>query len=325
MSDESELTALRLRVAALEGELASRASARHELRYAEDLIQTLHEPLVVLDGHFRIQLVNRSFYDTFRRSPSQTVGRRLFEIDQGRWGGPRLRRMLEELLQADTALSDFEVQVDFEALGARVLLLNARRIERRDVGATTILLAIQDITLQHKVELDLTEAALRDKLTGLYNRRGLQLLSAPLLANLRRSRRPMQLLFADVDDLKVINDQYGHAAGDLAIMATADVLRETVRESDLVVRHGGDEFLVLLEDGDAETARIRLLDTIAALPPLIGGPLRVSVGIASSDAGPTLTLEELTTLADRAMYQEKRRRAEERARAQSEPVPTRPS
>ena len=123
----------------------------------------------------------------------------------------------------------------------------------------------------------------------------------------------MQLLFADVDDLKVINDQHGHAAGDAAIVATADVLRETFRDADLLARYGGDEFLVLLDDGDAETARTRLLDTIAALPPLTGGQLRVSVGIASSDAGPKVTLEDLTTLADRAMYQEKRLRTRERA------------
>lgn len=310
--DASELSRLRWRVAVLEGTLDARSSARsnlrYDLRYAEDLIQTLHEPLIVLDGDLTVRLVNRSFYDTFRRTPSQTLGRRLFEIGGGQWAVPRLRRLLEEMLLDETTLADFEVRVAFEGLGTRVLLLNARRIERRDAGATTILLAIQDITVRHKVESDLTEAALRDKLTGLYNRRGLSLLASPLLANLRRTESPAQLLFADVDDLKAINDQHGHAAGDAAIVTTADALRATFRDSDLVARYGGDEFLVFLAAGEAEVARGRFLDAISALPPLFGGPLSVSVGLVRSSAGPDLTLEDLITLADRAMYEEKRRR-----------------
>ena len=91
--DASELSRLRWRVAVLEGTLDARSSARsnlrYDLRYAEDLIQTLHEPLIVLDGDLTVRLVNRSFYDTFRRTPSQTLGRRLFEIGGGQWAVPR--------------------------------------------------------------------------------------------------------------------------------------------------------------------------------------------------------------------------------------------
>jgi diguanylate cyclase (GGDEF)-like protein len=300
-------------VATLQRELASRPSARSALRYAEDLIQTLHEPLVVLDDDLTVRLVNRSFYDTFRHTPSQTLGLRLFELSGGRWAVPRLQQLLEDMLQDDTTLADYEVRVTFENLGERVLLLNARRIERRDAGATTILLAIQDITLRHRVEVDLTNAAMRDKLTGLYNRRGLQLIASPLLATLRRTQRPVQLLFADVDDLKTINDQHGHAAGDAAIVAAAATLRATFRESDLIARYGGDEFLVFLSEGDAQRARVRLLDAVTALPPMSGGPLRLSAGVVSSESE-ELSLEALVTLADRAMYEDKRRRARQRAR-----------
>jgi len=306
---EGELAELRRRVASLEEELASRRAARWALRYAEDLVQTLHEPLIVLDEDLAIRLVNRAFYDAFRRRPLETLGQRLFDIDGGAWAVPRLRTLLEEILEDDTALVDFEVKVSFPGIGARVLLLNARRIERRDAGETTVLLAIEDITSRHQAQVSLTEAALRDRLTGLYNRRGFKVLADQALRNLRRSSQPAQLLFADVDNLKKINDEHGHAAGDEAIVAVGRALLNCSRESDIAARYGGDEFLVLVGEGDAEVARQRLVRAIEGFEPSWGRPLSMSIGLVRCEPRPDLTIDSLVTRADKAMYVVKRARA----------------
>ena len=313
MSDaEDELVALRSRVASLERQLASRRGARWALRYAEDLVQTLHEPLIVLDEDLTIRLVNRAFYDAFRRRPRETLGQRLFDIDGGAWAVPRLRSLLEEILEDDTALVDFEVNVSFPGFGTRVLLLNARRIERRDEGETTVLLAIEDITSRHQAQVSLTEAALRDRLTGIYNRRGFKVLAKQALRGLRRSARPAQLLFADVDNLKHINDEHGHAAGDEAIVAVARALQACFRESDIAARYGGDEFLALVVEGDAEIARQRLVREVERFEPSWGRPLSISVGLVRCEPTPDLTIDSLVTRADKAMYVVKRARARER-------------
>lgn len=290
---------------------AEERAAVEALRYAEDIIQTLREPLVVLDGNLVIRMVNRAFYDAFRLGPVETLGKRLYDLGSGQWGVPRLRSLLEEILDEDTHLTDFEVSAEFGQLGRKVMLLNARRIERRDAGATTILLAIEDVTERRCAEELLAEAAITDKLTGLYNRRGLHALGNKLLERLRREREPVHLVFADLDQLKRINDRFGHAEGDKAILATADILRRTFRESDILARYGGDEFLVLLVGATSDEAGLacaRLERAFQAEVPSRSYPLSASVGTVRSEVDAETTLEDLITRADTAMYREKKRR-----------------
>src|SRR5436853_1138584 len=98
------------------------------------------------------------------------------------------------------------------------------------------------------------ERAMTDALTGLLNRYGLQHILAREHAEARRYNRPLSSLMIDLDNFKTINDSYGHAAGDIALQQVASILREAVRRSDTVFRHGGEEFLVLLPETDLEGA-----------------------------------------------------------------------
>lgn len=281
------------------------------LRYAEDIIQTLRQPLVILDGNLVIRMVNRAFYDAFRLGPVETLGKKLYDLGRGQWGVPRLRSLLEEILDDDTHLTDFEVRAEFDQVGPRVMLLNARRIERRDAGATTILLAIEDVTERRRAEELLTEAALTDKMTGLYNRRGLHALGNKLLDRLRREEAPVHLVFADLDQLKRINDRFGHAEGDKAIVSAARLLRGALRESDILARYGGDEFLALLVGATGDEAGLvcaRIERAFQDEDSTRGYPLAVSVGTIRAEVGPGTTLEDLILRADTAMYREKKRR-----------------
>lgn len=152
-----------------------------------------------------------------------------------------------------------------------------------------------------------------DELTGLYNRRGFLRYARVQLDAAALARRPMLLIFVDVDGLKEINDRLGHAAGDRALVDTGTVLKSTFRERDVVARLGGDEFVVLVTDSSA----VREPDLLARLAHRLDGlnarpgrefQLRFSTGVAAFDPAAPEPLEELLSEADSRMYLEKRRR-----------------
>ena len=114
--------------------------------YAESIVQTVREPLMVLDADLRVISANRSFYQTFQVIPKETEGQLLYELRNRQWDIPKLRELLEEILPKNAAFNDFEVEHDFPEIGRRTMLLNARRIYREANRTRMILLAIEDIT-----------------------------------------------------------------------------------------------------------------------------------------------------------------------------------
>ena len=116
------------------------------VRYAESIVDTVREPLLVLDSALRVQSANRSFYEGFQVSPEETRGRHLYQLGDGHWNLPSLRALLEEVLSQNKAVESFEVEADFPSIGRKVLLLNARKLWREGNGTELILLAIEDIT-----------------------------------------------------------------------------------------------------------------------------------------------------------------------------------
>jgi two-component system CheB/CheR fusion protein len=124
-------------------------SMRAAKEYTEAIISTIREPLVVLDKAMRIINANKSFYKTFHVSPEETEHHILFELGNGQWNIPDLRKLLENILPGKKSFDDFKVEHDFPGIGRRVMLLNARMIET-GAGDGLILLAIQDATDQLK-------------------------------------------------------------------------------------------------------------------------------------------------------------------------------
>ncbi len=148
-----------------------------------------------------------------------------------------------------------------------------------------------------------------DGLTGLKNRNAFVAAADAVIKVIVRDRQAAAMLVIDVDEFKSINDTYGHAVGDTALLCVAEVFRTTLRQSDLCGRLGGDEFAILLPNTSAEAARVvaeKLRATVANEPMIVTGtsiPITLSIGIASgqNDA------ESLIVQADSAMYQAKRR------------------
>src|SRR5450756_2613088 len=131
---------------------------RDASEYAQDIVNTVREPLVVLDDKFRVISTNRSFSSTFKVTPEMSENTMLFDLRNGQWNIPKLRELLEKVLPKSTSIEDFEVEHDFPAIGRKTMLLNARRI-RSKTGATQILLAIEDITERKRLEDELRDAS----------------------------------------------------------------------------------------------------------------------------------------------------------------------
>lgn len=166
------------------------------------------------------------------------------------------------------------------------------------------------LAMQSELHAGLCSLALTDDLTELYNHRGFLLLGTQLLNVASRSRRDVLLFFADVDQLKSVNDQFGHAAGDACLVGFADALRHTFRRSDIAARYGGDEFVVLAwesRDDDERAILTRLRSAIEQLNNVKRGfGLSVSIGAARFDHRSPTSLAELLVHADSQMYQHKR-------------------
>ena len=120
--------------------------AVHAQLYADSVVETIHEPLIVLDIDLRVKSANQAFYDTFRVSEEATVGKVLYELGNRQWDSPDLRRLLNEVLPTNSLVKDFRVEHRFPGLGRRVMLLNAKKIGEDKERAPLILLSIEDIT-----------------------------------------------------------------------------------------------------------------------------------------------------------------------------------
>jgi signal transduction histidine kinase len=118
---------------------------------AQSILDTLREPILVLDVALRVKMTNGSFYRTFRVKPEETVDKLIYELGDGQWNIPKLRVLLGEIYSGKIQAEDFEVDCDFPGIGRRFMILNARRIER-ETGQPMILLAIEDISERKAVE-----------------------------------------------------------------------------------------------------------------------------------------------------------------------------
>lgn len=127
--------------------------------YAEAIVETMREPLIVLDAELRVILANRAFYELFQVSPTEIEQNLIFDRQSGQWNIPRLRSLLEEVLPSTAQLAEFqnfEVEHEFEQIGRKILMLNARRMPPAN-QQELILLAIEDITERKRLESELTQ------------------------------------------------------------------------------------------------------------------------------------------------------------------------
>ena len=179
-----------------------------------------------------------------------------------------------------------------------------------DITMTTMLgmtgsLMIENL-LQRRQRERAQKCAMTDPLTHLFNRRMGILALDQLVASIRRDQRPLTILMCDLDHFKKLNDTFGHASGDAAICATANMLRESVRKSDTVCRYGGEEFLVVLPDTTPDEAIVlaaRMFTAVRECGEALDMPITISIGLTSHRKNDTI--ESILMRADHALYASK--------------------
>ena len=125
--------------------------------YAQNIVDTVREPLLILDATLRVRSANRAFYQTFHVTPAETEGRLIYELGNGQWDIPDLRTLLEDIVPKSSVFDDFELEHTFPAIGRRVMLLNARKLQAGHHGELLVL-AMEDVTARKRAEEALLKA-----------------------------------------------------------------------------------------------------------------------------------------------------------------------
>jgi diguanylate cyclase (GGDEF)-like protein len=282
-------------------------SPRGEVIYTTDPADTEH-----LCGHreFREGMSRGEAYAELKRKGTESMEHREVAADVVETYVP--------IVKDGRFLGAFEIYRDVTARRARLAGLKTESTVLVSVAALGMLVLVvmashkagKNILARERMASRLRQLSVTDELTGLHNRRGFCSLAEQQLRIANRQGREMLMVCADLDGLKTINDTFGHQEGDRALAAAAAVLRESVREADIVARIGGDEFVVLAAEPpgtNPEVLAARIEENIAAQNASAGKPyeLSLSVGAIRCDDGPDCTLASLLKAADEAMYRMK--------------------
>jgi diguanylate cyclase (GGDEF)-like protein len=260
------------------------------------------EAVILLDPRHQIVDLNPSAYTETRRQPQKLIGRPF------QWAFPNYRHLLLELSTQELT-QILILEEDATPCIKEVKVRSLRSPGGRPVGWVVI---IRDVTLERKQQNELKRIAYLDGLTGLCNRRQLEITATKALEAQSQDQWPIALIYLDLNAFKPINDTYGHEAGDAVLIHVANCLRTSVRKGDIVARLGGDEFVALLFRANRSAAHNmsdRLQYHLRQPFELKGQPMQISasIGIACFPQDGQ-TLRDLLHLADQDMYQQKHAR-----------------
>ena len=264
------------------------------------LIEILHDGVIVLDAQLRIVDANpesqRIFgwsKPPFGKFSTELIGDLVKGLDLNRVDGPSIS---EITLQSDSKVKYYEV--------------TCSQLKEKTGASIGNLIVLHDISERKETERKLEELTLVDELTGLTNRRGFNLLANQLISMANRMQVNATLFFMDVDNLKMINDRFGHIEGDRALMRIAETLKSTYRSADVIARISGDEFVILALDS-TEITRGAMMDRLLERETLqihLNNPYRLSfsVGYSRYEWDRPRSLESLFQEADQSMYERKK-------------------
>jgi len=300
-------------VVAIYTDITERVRAEREIEkrrvYLEGVLGAAPDAIVTLDAHHRIVEWNPGAERLFGHSQEEVAGKNIDHVVTRPDVFEEASRLMRKVTGGGEVPPTEAIRYRKDGSPVDVIVAASPILVRDEfIGVVAV---YTDITARKRMEETLRALALVDDLTNLYNRRGFLTLAQQQLKTADRAKRRMVLLFADFDGLKQINDAFGHAEGDRALIEVANALRETFRESDIVARIGGDEFVVLAIETDgfpAEILATRLQGNLEARN--ARGDLRyklsLSVGLARYDPERPCSIDDLLTQADRAMYEKKR-------------------
>ncbi len=277
------------------------------------LAQTAIDAIVTTDSDGTIMFWNKGAEIIFGYKRDEVLGKPLTILMPERYRNLHQETMESIFLSATSADSVNGKPFELDGLrkDGRELPIEVSVAAWQTKKGTFYTTIIRDITKRKLMEDQLRSLSLVDELTGLYNRRGFFTLAQQQLKMADRLHRGLFLIFADLDGLKNINDNFGHQEGSSALVDSANILKETFRESDIIARIGGDEFVIMAietADTDPDVFGMRLQEDIKSFNATSNRvyQLSISTGIASYDPYFPCSLEELLEKADAQMYEQKR-------------------
>ncbi|MCW3006784.1 MAG: hypothetical protein JWP17_1410 [Solirubrobacterales bacterium] len=288
---------------------------REERDRAQRYLDLAGMVVLVVEPGGRIALLNRAGHQLLGHPDGTLIGRDWFDTCVPAPDRDRRRDVHRERLdgEREASVGNLEVSLRTAAGSERIIRWNHAVLSDEHGQAISTLSSGVDVTDRHRAEQQIAHLAYHDPLTGLPNRALLREHLDLSLARAKRNGTAIALLYLDLDDFKLVNDSLGHAAGDELLCSVADELRRRARASDLIVRQGGDEFLLLLSDLQTSGAEEAAQSAAAAVRSALADPFRIagaefhvgtSIGISlfprdAEDA------EALLKHADAAMYQAK--------------------
>ena len=279
------------------------AEALQEARlYAESIVDTVREPLLVLDGHLHVLSANRSFYSAFKVSEQSTVGRSLYELGNRQWDIPQLRYVLGEVLPQKQVLNDLEVEHEFEAIGRRTMLLNARALLRGGDRPDLILLAMEDVTERKQIQQALRDGETRQQLEGQVRQRQTELAHALRISTVgelasglaHELAQPLSAIANGVEACaRYVRAGKAKSAKLLALLEEASA--EALRAGDIVAHLRG-----FIEKGKPQFERTDLREIARNVPRLLGHEIEHEQITLRLDLGP----QPLPIVADRIQIEQ---------------------
>jgi diguanylate cyclase (GGDEF)-like protein/PAS domain S-box-containing protein len=292
-------------------DVSSRKQAEKTLIHAreewEKTFDAIPDLILVVDNQHKILKANRALALKAGMKREELIGRFCFDVMHGSNEVPAHCLHTKTIKDGKEHISEMYK----EKLNGFYIVSSSPIYdpEGRSLGIVEV---ARDITERKKMEEKLRVMAMTDELTGLFNRRGFFTLSEKHCKLADRTKRKMSLMYLDIDGMKTINDKLGHKAGDQALTDIAKILKESFRESDLIARIGGDEFVVLLTEHSESDIEYIITNNIKNnlkahnKQDLRNYELSLSMGIVHYDPKHPCTIDNLIAKADALMYDVKK-------------------
>lgn len=281
------------------------ALAASEEKYRA-LVESTEDSIYVLDRNCRYLFINKTHLSRLGISGNNYPGSSYSEYHSQEKQAEFLRIVEEVFKTGKSARHEHKGEK-----GDDFFLLTLSPVKNPAGDVTAVTVVSKNITEIKRMEEQLREFSFEDELTGLYNRRGFLTLANQHIKIANRMKTKICMLYADLDNLKFINDTFGHSEGDIAITVAATLIKDTFRESDIIARIGGDEFVVIpignTEGSAAATIISRLQKNIDAFNARTQKKYVISLssGISCYDPENPSSLEGLLMQADKSMYAQK--------------------
>lgn len=299
---------------ALKAEIDKRKQAEEALRESEEkyrtLIESTEDSIYLVDRNHKYLFMNKKHISRMGFIGDEYLGhayREFHSPDETKWFVENVNKVF------NTGRS---IRHEHKSLRDGSYFLQTLSPARKSAGTITdVTIISKDISELKRMEEKLRALSLTDELTGLYNRRGFFTLVEQLLKLAKRQKTGTFMLYADVDKLKDINDTFGHQEGDLALIEIANILKKNFRESDIIARIGGDEFVAIpvgtaVDTIEIITARLQKSFEIYNEERNCSYKLALSVGTAYYDPEHPCSIDELLIQGDKLMYARKRQTRE---------------